>query len=107
MKTMRKVEGSSSIASYEYDDETSTLTIEFKSGTKYDYYDINSSLIDNFHTAESKGKFFAANIRDKFYVDVVEEGVKGGIANLPKPWKFPKAEDFPKAVWPFPTSEKP
>jgi hypothetical protein len=96
MKTMRKVEGSSSIASYEYDDETSTLTIEFKSGTKYDYYDVNSSLIDNFHTAESKGKFFAANIRDKFHVDVVEESIyKDGIANPTK------------VMWPFPTCDKP
>jgi len=96
MKTMRKVEGSSSIASYEYDDETLVLTVEFKSKTKYNYYDVNSSLIVNFDGAESKGKFFAANIKDKFHVEIVEESIyKDGITNPPN------------AVCPFPTSEKP
>ena len=137
MKTSVNVENSSSIKSYEYDDDTMVLTIIFNAGSKYNYYSVDPSVMADFNSAESKGKFFASNIKDKFHAEKVEENTyKGGRANLPKPWKFPKAEDFVKgdfsepthrpspnkaknrgvpadhgsdvaAAWPFPTGKKP
>ena len=105
MKTFRQVEGSSSIASYEYNDVKEKLTIEFIGGGRYRYFGVDMETFYKLNEAESVGKFFAANIKYKFECEKV--GAKGGTANLPKPWKFLKSEDLHnKADWPFPEEEK-
>jgi hypothetical protein len=105
MKTFRQVEGSSSIASYEYNDKKEKLTVEFVGGAKYQYSGVDIDTFYKLNEAESVGKFFAANIRDKFEYEMV--GAKGGTANLPKPWKFLKSnESLNETVWPFPKEEK-
>ena len=105
MKTSVNVENSSSIKSYKYDDETMVLTIVFKAGSRYDYYSVDSATVSEFHGAESKGKFLATRIKDVFHAEKIEEGVKGGRANLPKPYKMYGSEV--KAAWPFPAGKKP
>lgn len=110
MKTTRKVEGSSSIASYRYNDVKEKLTIEFIGGAKYKYFGVDLQTFFGLEDAPSVGKFFAANIKDKFEFEKVEETTyKGGRANLPKPYtKYPTdhGSDIPDA-WPFPTGKKP
>lgn len=106
MKTTRKVEGSSSIASYVYNDVKETLKIEFIGGARYKYFGVDLQTFQELEETESVGKFFASRIKDKFEFEK-EDGMKGGTANLPKPWKFPKSKDSPnKTDWPFPEEEK-
>jgi hypothetical protein len=60
-----KVE-SSSIASIGYTRSTSALEIEFRSGAIYRYRDVPITAFKEFMKAESKGRFFAAQIRGKY-----------------------------------------
>ena len=69
------------------------LLLKFKNGTIYKYKDVPYKLADELGAAESFGKFFLANIKDKFVTEKVE---------FPKPdWdyipimeggKFPKVQ---------------
>ena len=62
---------SSNIARIGWDAE-SGLRIEFKpSGAAYTYPGVSFDVWNDFQESESKGKFFAANIKGKY------EGVKG------------------------------
>ncbi|MDD5368169.1 MAG: KTSC domain-containing protein [Anaerolineaceae bacterium] len=55
------------ITSIGYDPNISTLEIEFKSsGEIWQYYDFPSYLFEEMMNAESKGKFFNANVKKKF-----------------------------------------
>jgi hypothetical protein len=54
---------SSNIASIGYDPETQTLEIEFKRGGVYQYSDVPADVWEAFQAAESKGKFFHAEIK--------------------------------------------
>ena len=64
------VENSSSIKSFEYDN--SDLVVEFNGGSKYIYKDVDAGVVEAFSTSESKGKFFAANIKDKFLTEKLD-----------------------------------
>lgn len=57
---------SSSLASAGYDPETSTLEIEFRHGGVYRYFLVPQSTYRAFQAASSKGRFFVAEIRDRF-----------------------------------------
>lgn len=57
---------SSNITSAKYDTETKDLTINFKSGFIYDFYDIPWELFTKFRLSESQGKFFNSQIKNKF-----------------------------------------
>ena len=57
---------SSLIKAIGYDRDTLELTVEFKSGGWYVYRGFSSGMWDNFHTAESVGKFFAENIKGHY-----------------------------------------
>lgn len=57
---------STNIARFRYEIETMTLEIEFNSGGTYQYFDVSESVYEAFCTADSKGKFFAENIRGGF-----------------------------------------
>lgn len=68
---------SSLIKAIGYDRDTQELTIEFKTGGKYRYKGFSESMWENFHTAESVGKFFVNNIKGNYpyegLVDVAPE----------------------------------
>ena len=46
--------------------EEQTLDLRFNSGGTYRYYDVPDNLGDELLGAESQGKFFHVNIRDKY-----------------------------------------
>ena len=54
---------SSNIARYKYDDRTRVLTVEFKNGGTYNYYDVPRTVFDQMNAASSKGGFLARNIK--------------------------------------------
>lgn len=60
------VEGSSNIAAIAYDANTQVLGIRFTNGRTYTYPDVPADVATQFRDSESKGKFFFANIRNKF-----------------------------------------
>lgn len=72
MKNKMIVENSSSIKSYEFDNEARTLTVEFKAGSIYTYWNISDDIARDFHAAESKGSYLAKNIKGKFDYSKVE-----------------------------------
>lgn len=57
---------SSNIVAYAYDEAAQTLSIEFPTGVRYDYHEVDKGLIERFRDAPSKGSFFAEHIRNKF-----------------------------------------
>lgn len=57
---------SSNLESYEYDAETETLTITFKSGDSYEYDGVPQAVVERLASAASPGKFFYAAIRDTY-----------------------------------------
>lgn len=63
--TMIGVE-SSDLRSVGYDAATSRLAIEFKSGGTYEYFDVPQQVFTGLLSADSKGKYFHANIRERF-----------------------------------------
>ena len=61
------VEDSSAIAGLRYQPDTQKLFVQFQSGEKeYPFYNVPSEVFDNFTSADSKGKFFHAEIRDQY-----------------------------------------
>lgn len=57
---------SSMITSIGYDEESSILEVEFKGGVVWQYPDFPEYMWYEFQSAESKGKYFHANIREQF-----------------------------------------
>jgi hypothetical protein len=57
---------SSVLASVGYDAARKLLEIEFHSGAIYRYFGVPVEIHSGLLAAESKGRFFGANIRDKF-----------------------------------------
>lgn len=52
------------------------LRITFQSnGATYDYYNVPMTVFDEFEQAESLGKYFIKNIRDKYEFRKIEEAV--------------------------------
>lgn len=62
----REYVDSSMITSIGYDEETCTLEVEFESGVVWQYHDFPGYMWHEFQSAESKGKYFNANIRKQF-----------------------------------------
>ena len=96
---------SSTLAAYSYNgrksytddalDVSGDLIIRFKGGSIYRYKDVEPSVFWKFYQAESKGKFHAKNIKNKYEFEKIE---------LPKPApKQPIVTDG----WPFPVGPKP
>ena len=63
---LRVVVDSSSLRSIGYDAATSTLEVEFRNGSVYQYAHVPSELWARFRHAESVGKFFQEHVRDQF-----------------------------------------
>ena len=59
----REVVDSEALRSVGYDPDLRILEIEFNSGTVYRYFDVPPSVHAGLMTAESKGEYYATNIR--------------------------------------------
>ena len=57
---------SSNLQTAAYDPSRECLEIQFKSGAVYDYYAVPEEIFAELISAESAGRFFAAEIKDKF-----------------------------------------
>ncbi len=57
---------SSVIRSFRYDEPSRTLRVTFVSGDIYDYAEVPARIAADFAAAFSKGRYFAAHIRDRY-----------------------------------------
>ena len=57
---------SSAVRRIEYDAASRTLFVIFESGERYAYFDAPPELFAAFLGAESKGRFFQDQVRDRF-----------------------------------------
>lgn len=57
---------SSNIAAIGYDEGSMTLTVEFLSGTLYQYFDVSSQVYQELMAAGSVGTYFSQNIRNNY-----------------------------------------
>lgn len=57
---------SSNLDTADYHEDSQTLTIKFKSGQEWEYYDCPERIYKGLLGAESAGKYFNANIKGKF-----------------------------------------
>ena len=62
---------SSNIASIGFDEDSSTLEIEFNSGAVYQYFDVPLVVYEGMIEADSKGQYLAQHIKGQYrYVKV-------------------------------------
>jgi len=62
---------SSNIASIGFDEDSSTLEIQFLNGTVYQYFDVPFPVYDDLMQADSKGQYLAQHIKGKYrYVKI-------------------------------------
>jgi len=57
------------IRSYDYDQTTQTLRVEFNNGSVYKYHDVPESVYKELESAPSVGQYFNAQIREKYGQD--------------------------------------
>jgi len=57
---------SSAIADIAYDQATAALYVTFVDGDRYRYAKVSAAVYRAFIDAESKGRFFASGIRDRY-----------------------------------------
>lgn len=57
---------SSNVAGFSYEEATQTLTIEFNSGSRYNYYDVPPHVFEGMKSAASKGKYLNAEIKGAY-----------------------------------------
>jgi hypothetical protein len=57
---------STDICAVGYDPDSQTLEVEFKTGSVYNYSGVPTSEYDGLINADSKGKYFHANIRNHY-----------------------------------------
>jgi hypothetical protein len=57
---------SSNIAGASYDVDTQELAVKFKSGATYIYENLGQDTADAFEQADSAGKYFDVNIKNRF-----------------------------------------
>jgi hypothetical protein len=94
-----------------YDPEDKKLTVVFRDGTVYNYYDVPPAIWNRFHTMHSKGLFIRnvldgydrgqarlsliedIDLQQEFYVNRVNQQVSGGLGN----WKPKRIAKVPKS----------
>ena len=59
-------ENSSTLSCAVYDSLMDNLIVEFKNGSTYEFVGVPKSLFDDLCSAESAGRFFAANVKSKY-----------------------------------------
>ena len=57
---------SSNVAAVGYDPDTSTLEVEFKNGSSYQYFDVPETEFFNLRDAPSVGKYLNASIKGHY-----------------------------------------
>ena len=57
---------SSNIIRYSYEETNQILTVEFNSGSRYDYYDVPTHIFEGMKTADSKGKYLNSNVKGHY-----------------------------------------
>ena len=57
---------SSNIARYKYEEKSRVLTVEFRNGGTYNYYDVPKRVYEQMKVANSKGGFLAQNIKGAY-----------------------------------------
>lgn len=57
---------STNLEAFDYDAEMRVLHIRFKGGRPYSYADVPPNVVEEFAAADSAGKFFAENIKERF-----------------------------------------
>jgi hypothetical protein len=57
---------SSTIAGFEYSTQDQVLTVEFKDGARYNYFDVPESIFEGMKGAVSKGQFLAQQLRGTY-----------------------------------------
>jgi hypothetical protein len=62
----RQSVSSSNLVSVGYDEDSSTLEVEFKGGALYRYLNVPSFEYERLMAASSHGIYFNANIRDRY-----------------------------------------
>ncbi|GAB11018.1 hypothetical protein GOARA_064_00200 [Gordonia araii NBRC 100433] len=62
----RRPVSSSSLASVGYDEPTSTLEIEFTSGSVYQYFDVPAEVYSDLMSASCLGRFFSRRVRGRY-----------------------------------------
>lgn len=64
---------SAMIKSCEYTPETEELVVTFNNGQSYKYQNVDEDTVTGFMEPESAGKYFIANIRNKFEYEKLED----------------------------------
>jgi len=54
---------SSNIAGFDYDKDRQVLTVEFKNGGRYNYYDVPETVFEGMKAASSRGQFLAQSVK--------------------------------------------
>lgn len=49
-----------------YDEARKVLSVEFKNGSRYEYYDLPTAVFQQMKAAGSKGQFLSANIKGRY-----------------------------------------
>jgi hypothetical protein len=57
---------SSNVAAVGYDEDSSTLQVEFNNGGTYQYFDVPEHLFEELREAQSIGSFLAENIKGSY-----------------------------------------
>ena len=57
---------SSTMSRMAFDQVRKVLSVEFKNGTRYEYFDVPAVVFEQMKGAGSKGQFLAANIKGRF-----------------------------------------
>lgn len=57
---------SSMLKTVSYDDKENCLSVTFASGGTYKYKDVPKTVFNELISAESEGKYFLANVKNKF-----------------------------------------
>jgi hypothetical protein len=57
---------SSNIAGFDYAEKTRILTVEFKNGNRYNYYDVPVAVVNQMKIAPSKGQFLSQNVKGSY-----------------------------------------
>lgn len=57
---------SSTISRMAYDAGRKVLAVEFKNGSRYEYYDLPTNVFQQMTAAASKGQYLSANIKGRY-----------------------------------------
>ena len=57
---------SSTLGRFDYNKDTHVLTVEFKNGGRYNYFDVPEVMFEQMQAAASKGQFLAKSIKNSY-----------------------------------------